>query len=82
MVSEAKNNVGNCISQGDLINYDISNASVIYMFVDQNTNNFMKQKFLSLPKGTKIISYMFNFDNWEPTYTHIIDNIPLYIWIV
>lgn len=82
MVTEATNNTGSNIIEGDLLDADLTNVSIIYMYLDDETTNAMKEKLSSLPTGTKIISYMFKFKDWEPTFTDVVNDIPLYIWIV
>lgn len=82
LIDESKKLVGDCIIEADIIDVNLNEATVIYMYLDQQTNDFMKEKIKTLPSKTKIISYSFNFKNWEPTYTHIIDDISLYVWVV
>lgn len=58
----------------DFFSVDLSKASVISLFLLQQTNQKLKTKFLrELKPGTKIISYAFTFEGWEPVQ---IENLP------
>lgn len=52
---------------GDIFNQDISNANIIIMYLLQITNNKMQDKLKKeLEPGTRVLSYVFNFPEWQP----------------
>lgn len=54
--------------QADLLNYDLSKATVITMFLLPEINLKLRPGFLNLKPGTRIVSNTFSMDDWEPDY--------------
>lgn len=55
------------IKHEDMYRTDISEASVVVLFLLQDTNQKLKAKLINeLKPGTRIVSHYFTFDNWEP----------------
>ena len=51
---------------GNFFKKKIGDASVVTIFLYTPTNNKLKEKFLKeLKPGTKVVSYIWPFDNWE-----------------
>jgi 16S rRNA A1518/A1519 N6-dimethyltransferase RsmA/KsgA/DIM1 with predicted DNA glycosylase/AP lyase activity len=53
--------------RGDLFKENIKDASVVFLFLKQKTNQKLKPKLIQLKKGTKIISNCWTFEKWKPT---------------
>jgi len=64
---------------GSYNQHNTNNATAIFVFLKQGTNQKLKKKFLKLKKGTKIISYMHTFDNWKPVRVDKKNKLALYI---
>jgi hypothetical protein len=72
------------IVYGDLFNLDISSADVVYFYgMPGNIKNKLKQKMTNeLRPGTRVISYCFQVEGWQPD---IIDrpsqkDLPIYYY--
>ncbi len=51
---------------GNFFSQDISNATVITLFLFKPTNNRLKDKFMQeLKPGTRIVTYIWTFDDWQ-----------------
>ncbi|MGB3340591.1 MAG: SAM-dependent methyltransferase [bacterium] len=51
---------------GNFFRKDISNATVITLFLFKPTNNRLKTKLMKeLKPGTRIVTYIWTFDDWE-----------------
>ncbi len=65
---------------GNLFRMEISDATVVTLFLYQPANNKLKEKFIKeLKPGTRIVSYTWTFDEWEPRDYLSDDNIFLYV---
>jgi SAM-dependent methyltransferase len=65
---------------GNFFKKKISNATIITVFLYRPTNNKLKEKFLKeLKPGTRVVSYIWTFDNWELEDCLPEDRIYLYI---
>lgn len=66
---------------GNFFNAKLGGATVITMFLYGPTNKKLKEKFLKeLKPGTRIVSYVWQFDGWE-----IIDCLPadrIYLYVI
>ena len=68
------------IKWGNLFNQDLSNATLITLFLWNSSNQKLKPKLLNeLKPGTRIVSYVWKFDGWVPTKEDTSDRIYLYI---
>ncbi|MBS7619526.1 methyltransferase domain-containing protein [Candidatus Bathyarchaeota archaeon] len=55
------------IIHGNLFKTDISNATIVTVFLRQSVNNMLREKFRAeLKKGTRIVSYVHRFEGWNP----------------
>ena len=63
-----KENVGERAQfvQGDLFASDLSQATVITMFLSETLNHRLRQKLLNLKPGTRVLSTSFTMGEWEP----------------
>lgn len=52
----------------DLFGYDLSEATVITMFLLPEINLKLRPRLLDLKPGTRIVSNTFTMDNWEPDF--------------
>jgi hypothetical protein len=64
---------------GNFFNKDLSAASVVTVYQSTDINNRLKEKLLrELSPGTRVISYSFIFDGWEPV--KVDESIKLYLY--
>lgn len=54
--------------EADLFEYDLSDATVITMFLLPEINLKLRPRLLDLKPGTRIVSNTFNMRDWEPDY--------------
>lgn len=66
----------------DLFETDLSQASVITMFLLSSINVKLKPELLKLKPGTRILSYSFGMGAWKPDRTEIVDGRTVHLWIV
>ncbi len=65
---------------GNFFKKKIGKATVVTLFLFKSTNNKLKKKLLNeLKSGTRIVSYVWPFDNWECEDAIPEDRIYLYI---
>jgi SAM-dependent methyltransferase len=70
-------------AQQDLFDTDISEASVLTMFLLGSINLKLRPRLLAeLKPGTRIVSYSFNMGDWQPDRTAKVDGRPIYLWII
>lgn len=68
------------VDWGNLFHADISEATVVTLFLTQGTNQRLKQKLLSeLRPGTRVVSYVWTFDGWTPKSTDGGNELALYV---
>lgn len=70
------------ILHDDLFTCELSTATVIYLYLLPDANKKLEQKLFSLPLGTKIISYVYDFPNHLPDKIIDINDSVGYIWVV
>jgi SAM-dependent methyltransferase len=73
--------------QGDMYVADISQASVMALFLLPQNMLQLRDKFAALKPGSRIVSNTFGIENWEPDYTETVPNCPgswcnVLLWIV
>jgi hypothetical protein len=69
--------------QGDLFDADLSDASVVTLYLLPGVNLKLRPKLLSeLKPGTRIVSHSFNMGDWEPVDTAEVDGATVYLWVV
>ena len=70
--------------EADLFQADISEATVVTLYLLQSLNVKLRPKLLSeLRPGTRIVSHAFDMANeWEPEETREVDGSTIYLWTV
>lgn len=64
---------------GNFFKIDISPATVVVLFLYGPTNDRLKEKFLrELRPGTRVVSYVWQFEGWDPVESLPEDRIYLY----
>ncbi len=89
-VQEAKTNakeagVSNQVKfiQGDLFEADLSDATVVTLYLLSSVNEKLRPKLLKeLKPGTKIVSHAFGMGEWEPETVEQVDGKTIYVWTV
>lgn len=67
------------IKWGNFFNTDLSEATVVTVFLGDKANQRLKLKLLKeLKPGTPVVSYVWTFDDWEPVKVKKKDRIYLY----
>ena len=65
---------------GNLFHQNISNATVVTVFLWQRTNEKLKEKLLEeLRPGSRVVSYVWIFEGWKPIKVDTKDRIYLYV---
>ncbi len=65
---------------GDIFNQDISDATVVTVFLWQKTNEKLKEKLQrELKPGARVVSYIWTFSGWTPIDVDREDRVYLYI---
>jgi hypothetical protein len=68
--------------KADLFETDLSQATVITMYLLPTINLKLRPKILGLKPGTRIVSHAFTMDDWKPDQTESFDARTAYLWIV
>jgi len=68
--------------QGDLFSADLSRATVLTLYLQQNLNLELRPRILSLRPGTRVVSHRFGMGDWAPDEVSLIDGHRAYLWIV
>jgi tRNA G37 N-methylase Trm5 len=66
----------------DLFETDLSEATVITMFLLGSVNMKLKPRLMRLKPGTRILSYGWSMGDWTPERTEQVDGKPIYLWVV
>ncbi len=65
---------------GDIFNQDISDATVVTVFLWQKTNEKLKEKLqMKLKPGTRVVSHIWTFSGWTPLEVDREDRVYLYV---
>jgi precorrin-6B methylase 2 len=65
---------------GNFFHTNLSDATIVTVFLSQGTNQRLKSKLLSeLKPGTRVVSYVWTFEDWTPAVTEPADKLSLYI---
>ena len=68
------------IKWGNFFNKDIIEATAVTLFLGGKTNQKLKDKLVKeLKPGSRVVSYVWTFDDWEPAKVNNTDRIYLYI---
>ena len=69
--------------EGDLFTADISEATVVTLYLLPRINLELRPKLLSeLKPGTRIVSHGFDMGDWLPTATRTVGTSTVYYWVV
>ena len=89
MVTLARRNaekagVGNLarFEQGDIFQFDYSNATVVTMYLLPGLNMKLRPTLLKMKPGTRLVTHQFTMGSWEPDDSTTVDGRPGYLWIV
>ena len=68
------------IIQGNFFHQDISEATIVTLFLMQGTNQRLKPKLQrELKPGTRVVSHAWTFEGWSPTKTDAEDRVYVYV---
>lgn len=71
------------IRQQDILTVDLSQASVITMYLLPDVNLKLRPNILSQMKpGSRIVSHAFDMGDWKPDRTERVDGRTVYLWMV
>lgn len=69
--------------EGNLFETDFSKATVITMYLLNSVNMKLRPHMLEkLKPGTRVVSYYFNMNDWEPDKQILVNNSDVYFWVV
>ena len=68
--------------QGDIFKADFSDATVVAMFMTPTVMNRLKPQLLAMKPGTRVVSYLFALEDWEPDEWVFADGVHGMLWIV
>jgi precorrin-6B methylase 2 len=69
--------------EGDLFATDISEATVVTLYLLSRLNLKLRPKLLKeLRPGTRIVSHAFDMDDWKPQRTESVGSSTIYLWTV
>jgi cyclopropane fatty-acyl-phospholipid synthase-like methyltransferase len=65
---------------GDFFKNNVAEATVVTVYQGESINNRLREKFeAELRPGSRVVSFSFTFEGWEPTKKHPDANIYLYV---
>jgi Methyltransferase domain len=68
--------------QQDLFKTDLSQATVISLYLLPRLNLDLRPRLLQLKPGTRIVSHAFNMGDWQPDQVLQVDGRTVYYWVV
>lgn len=68
--------------QQDLFETDLSQATVITLFLLPSMNERLLPTLLELKPGTRIVAYTFGVGNWKPDRAELVDGRWVRLWVV
>ena len=68
--------------EGDLFETDLSDATVITLYLLPALNLRLRPTLLELEPGTRIVSHAFDMGDWEPERTFQVDGATVRLWTV
>lgn len=66
----------------DLFKTDLSQATVITMYLLNSVNMKLRPELLKLKPGTRIVSHSFGMGDWQPDQQATVEGRTVYMWIV
>ena len=70
------------VVQGDLFDYDFSQATVVTMYLLPELNLRLRDRLLAMRPGTHVVSHEFDMGDWEPDERAHAAGAELFLWIV
>ncbi len=68
------------VEWGNFFHVDLSEATIVTMFLTQGTNQRLKSKLLAeLSPGARVVSYVWTFEGWTPKKRDEEDELSLYV---
>jgi len=79
-----KNNVGDRVQilNQDLFTTDLSEATVVTLYLLPNLNLKLRPVLWKLKPGTRIVSHDFSMGDWKPEQTLNVDGATIYYWTI
>jgi SAM-dependent methyltransferase len=69
--------------EGDLFDVDLSEATVVTLYLLPEVNMRLRPKLWSeLKPGTRVVSHSFNMGDWEPLQTRKVMGSTVYYWVI
>lgn len=68
--------------QGDLFQKDLSEATVVTLYLLSSLNLRLRPTLLDMTPGTRIVSHAFDMGDWSPDLTDSVDGYLAFLWIV
>jgi Methyltransferase domain len=68
--------------QQDLFETDLSEATVISLYLLPRVNLDLRPRLLQLAPGTRIVSHAFDMGDWKPDQVLEVDGSTIYYWVV
>jgi 2-polyprenyl-3-methyl-5-hydroxy-6-metoxy-1,4-benzoquinol methylase len=68
--------------QQNLFDTDLSNATVVTLYLLPGVNMKLRPKLQTLRPGTRIVSHSFDMGDWKPVKTAEVDGADVYLWVV
>jgi SAM-dependent methyltransferase len=69
--------------EADIFEADISNATVVTLYLLTSINERLRPKLLrELKPGTRVVSHQFRMGDWQPDREIVVDYRPLFLWRV
>jgi SAM-dependent methyltransferase len=66
--------------QEDLFKTDLSDATVIAIYLSNSINMRLRERFQHLKPGTRIVSHRFTFGDWKPDARRKLEGTSIYLW--
>jgi hypothetical protein len=70
------------IRHGDIFQTDISQATVITLYLLPALNMKLRPQLLAMRPGTRVVSHSFTMEDWEPDEVSSLDGRRAYFWMV
>ena len=67
---------------GDLFTADLTDATVVTMYLSPNILKRIEPGLRALKPGTRIVSHQFSMGGWAPDRRQIVDEAEIFFWIV
>ena len=80
----AEAGVGHLVNfvEDDMFEADLSQATVVTLYLLPDLNLRLRPKLLSLPPGTRIVSHNYHMDDWRPDESRQVGESVVYLWRV